>query len=108
MMKNRPFETPLEHRRLLRLAREYVRAGYEVSLYPQGDDLPDCLRGCAIALVAKKGHETVVADVRSRPNLMLNGAADLRRLVERVESIPGWQFNLVVTNPRQSKPSAAS
>ena len=107
-MKSRPFETPLEHRRLLRLAREYDRAGYDVLLYPQTDDLPDVLQGCSIALLAKGEHETIVADVRSRPNLTLNGSADLRRLVEKVESIPGWQFNLVVTNPRQPRHSEAS
>lgn len=107
-MKSRPFETPLEHRRLLRLAREYDRAGYEVVLYPQSAALPEALQGCSIALLAKGQNETIVADVRSRANLTLNGAADLRRLVEKVESIPGWQFNLVVTNPRQPKQSEAS
>jgi len=107
-MNSRPFETPLEHRRLLRLAREYDRAGYQVLLYPQDEALPDVLKGCAIALIAKGEDETIVADVRSRPNLTLNGSADLRRLVEKVESIPGWQFNLVVTNPRQPRHSEAS
>lgn len=104
-MKRRPFETPLEHRRLLRLAREYDRAGYDVQLYPPDEALPESLQGCAIALVAKGEHETLVADVRSRPNLTLNGAADLRKLVEKVELIPGWRFNLVVTNPRQHRAS---
>ncbi|HEY9889454.1 MAG TPA: hypothetical protein V6D02_13705 [Candidatus Obscuribacterales bacterium] len=99
-MKRRPFETPLEHRRLLRLAREYDRAGYEVVLYPQDEMLPAVLQGCSLGLIAKADHETVVADVRSRPNLTLNGSADLRRLVAKVDSLPGWRFNLVVTNPR--------
>ncbi|MDB9528110.1 hypothetical protein PN498_19110 [Oscillatoria sp. CS-180] len=104
-MKSRPFETPLERRRLSRLAREYKRAGYDVMLYPEDEALPDVLQGCSIALIAHGENETVVADVRSRPNLTLNGSADLRRLVEKVESIPGWQFNLVVTNPRHHQAS---
>jgi NAD(P)-dependent dehydrogenase (short-subunit alcohol dehydrogenase family) len=107
-MQRRSFETPLEHRRLLRLAREYARAGYDVLLYPQNDDLPESLQECSIALLAKRGDETIVADVRSRHNLTLNGADDLRRLVEKVEAIPGGQFNLVVTNPRQPKCREAS
>lgn len=104
-MKSRPFETPLEHRRLLRLAREYDRAGYEVLLYPDNESLPASLHGCAIGLLAKGQDETIVADVRSRPNLTLNGSADLRRLAEKVNAIPGWQFNLVVSNPRHSQAS---
>ncbi|MBE7384570.1 MAG: hypothetical protein F6J95_024540 [Leptolyngbya sp. SIO1E4] len=104
-MKGRSFETPLEHRRLLRLVREYRCAGYDVVLYPTDEDLPQVLKGCSIGLIAKGEEEVVVADVRSRPNLTLNGSADLRRLAEKVESLPGWQFNLVVTNPRQPKAS---
>lgn len=104
-MKSRPFETPLEHRRLLRLAREYDRAGYDVLVYPDDEALPKSLQGCSVGLLAKGEGETIVADVRSRPNLTLNGAADLRRLAEKVNAIPGWQFNLVVTNPRQPQAS---
>ena len=99
-MKSRPVKTPLEHRRLLRLAREYDRAGYEVLLYPQDEALPEILQGCTLGLIARGEADTVVADVRSRENLTLNGSADLRRLTEKVNALPGWQFNLVVTNPR--------
>ncbi|NEQ47285.1 MAG: hypothetical protein F6K00_28595 [Leptolyngbya sp. SIOISBB] len=105
MNKSRPFKTPLEHRRLLRLAREYDRAGYEVLLYPDDASLPTSLQGSLLGLIAKGENETIVADVRSRPNLTLNGAADLRRLAEKVNAIPGWQFNLVVTNPRHPQAS---
>jgi len=104
-MKSRPFETQLEHRRLLRLAREYDRAGYDVMVYPEDAVLPESLQGCAVGLLARGADETIVADVRSRPNLTLNGSADLRRLAEKVNAIPGWQFNLVVTNPRHPQAS---
>ncbi|MGF1457431.1 MAG: hypothetical protein ACFBSG_00235 [Leptolyngbyaceae cyanobacterium] len=104
-MKSRAFETPLEHRRLLRLAREYDRAGYDVVVYPEDDSLPTSLQGCSIGLIAHGEDETIVADVRSRPNLTLNGAADLRRLAEKINEIPGWEFNLVVTNPRHQEAS---
>lgn len=104
-MKGRSFETPLEHRRLLRLAREYRRNGYDVVLYPGDSDLPPVLKGCSIGLIARSEEDVVVADARSRPNLTLNGPADLRRLAEKVETLPGWRFNLVVTNPRHPQAS---
>ncbi len=100
-MKRRPFETPLEHRRLMRLAREYEDAGYTVLRYPEPDQLPEPLQRFQIALVAQKPEESIVVDVRSRPNLTLNGSADLRRMAEIVQQLPGWRLNLVVTNPRQ-------
>jgi hypothetical protein len=104
-MKGRSFETELEHRRLLRLAREYEKQGYQVLRYPSPEQLPEPLQGFSIALIAKGSDETIVVDVRSRPNLTLNGPADLRRLAEKVEELPGWRLNLVVTNPRHPKAS---
>lgn len=106
-MNRRSFETPLEHRRLLRLAREYRQSGYDVVLYPADDDLPEALSGCCLGLIARNAEETVAADARSRENLTLNGPADLRRLADKVESLPGWRFNLVVTNPRKPHPRAS-
>lgn len=104
-MKGRLSKTPLEHRRLLRLAREYRRDGYDVTLYPVDEDLPEVLQGCSVGLVARSGDDVVVADTRSRDSLTLNGPADLRRLAEKVDTLPGWQFNLVVTNPRHPRAS---
>ncbi|MEM1308919.1 MAG: hypothetical protein AAF892_16555 [Cyanobacteria bacterium P01_D01_bin.71] len=104
-MKSQSLKTPLEHRRLLRLAREYDRAGYDVLVYPTDEALPESLQGCSVGLIAKGGDDTIVADVRSRDSLTLNGPADLRRLTEKVNAIPGWEFNLIVTNPRHSEAS---
>ncbi|MEM6837436.1 MAG: hypothetical protein AAF609_11315 [Cyanobacteria bacterium P01_C01_bin.120] len=95
----------MEHRRLLRLAREYDRAGYDVLVYPTDEVLPESLQGCAVGLIATGNENTIVADVRSRDSLTLNGPADLRRLTEKVNALPGWEFNLVVTNPRHSQAS---
>jgi hypothetical protein len=40
-------------------------------------------------------------EVRSRDNLTLNGNKDLQRITEMVRQVPGWELELVVTNPRK-------
>lgn len=92
---------PLEHQRLLRLAREYRQQGYEVTLYPSSEELPPALANCALDLIARSTAKTVVVEVRTRENLTLNGAEDLRTLTKQVQQVPGWEFELVVTNPRR-------
>ncbi|MBW4659317.1 MAG: hypothetical protein KME15_11630 [Drouetiella hepatica Uher 2000/2452] len=92
---------PLEHQRLLRIAREYRQQGYAVTLYPSSEELPAALANCALDLIATSAAKTVVVEVRTRENLTLNGAEDLRTLTKQVQQVPGWEFELVVTNPRK-------
>lgn len=99
-MSYRNHQSTLEHRRVLRLAREYRREGYEVTVYPEAAELPEALAKCPLDLVAR-GQETVIAvEVRTRESLTLNGMEDLRRMTDAIKQIPGWVFELVVTNPR--------
>lgn len=99
---NRPEHyNQLEHQRLLKLAREYRQKGYEVTLHPSPDDLPSPLSKCAFDLIAEGEGKTIAVEVRTRENLTLNGSEDLRRMTSLVHQIPGWEFELVVTNPRK-------
>ncbi|MBW4510200.1 MAG: hypothetical protein KME64_27325 [Scytonematopsis contorta HA4267-MV1] len=91
----------LEHRRLLQLANEYLRKGYSVSIYPSSEKLPPKLAGLSLDLIAENGSEVVAAKVRTRETLSLNGSEDLLRISKLVEQLPGWEFELVVTNPRK-------
>jgi REase_AHJR-like len=91
----------LEHQRLLKLAREYRQDGYAVTLYPSKKDLPTVLAGCEIDLIAEGKDKTIAVEVRTRENLTLNGSEDLRTITNLVHQIPGWEFELVVTNPRK-------
>jgi hypothetical protein len=84
--------------RLALLSRDYQRRGYEVILHPTEDDLPQTLHGFKVGLLAFKGTEMVVADVRTRDQLTLNGHADLQKIAERVELL-GASLDLVVINP---------
>ena len=98
-----PHKTSSEHQRLMYLAKEYQKRGYQVSVYPTDECLPELLQGFSVGLIATAEGKLVVADVRNREHLTLNGAADLRALARRVEMLPNSYFDLVVTNPRSSQ-----
>ncbi len=100
-MRHSAEQNQLEHQRLLRLAREYRQQGYTVTLYPSSEELPTALADCALDLIASSAAKTVAVEVRTRSNLTLNGSEDLRTLTKRVQQVPGWEFELVVTNPRK-------
>lgn len=104
-MSYRKHQTPLEHRRVLQLAREYRQQGFDVTVYPASEDLPEELAQCPLDLVAKGEDKVIAIEVRTRENLTLNGSEDLRRMAGKIESLPKWDFQLVVTNPRQQKAS---
>ena len=92
---------PLEHQRLLRVAREYREQGYEVTLHPSSDHLPSALADCSIDLIASRPEKTIAVEVRTRKNLTLNGTEDLTTITQQIEQIPGWEFELILTNPRK-------
>lgn len=92
---------PLEHQRLLKLAREYRRDGYQVTLYPTPNELPSALASCSLDLVATKDRQAIAAKVCTRKTLTHNGSEDLRYISESICNLPGWEFELVVTNARK-------
>jgi REase_AHJR-like len=91
----------LEHKRLLKLAREYRQKGYAVTIYPPAENLPPNLANCSLDLIAINGTNVVAAKVRTRETLSLNGSEDLGRISKSVRQLPGWEFELVVTNSRR-------
>ena len=93
-------ETPIEHRRLLSVAREYRQKGYRVVVHPAPSELPLALSKCPIDMIAEGEGRKIAVEIRNRENLTLNGSEDLRRMTTLIEQEPGWEFELVVTNPR--------
>jgi hypothetical protein len=91
----------LEHRRLLKLAREYREKGYSVTVYPSPEKLPAALANYSLGLIAVNGKKVIAAEVRTKENLRLNGSQDIRKISESVQNLSGWEFELVVTNPRK-------
>lgn len=92
----------LERECLLKIAEEYREKGYEVLFQPQLEDLPDFLRGYQPDMVAQRGEEKVVVEVKSRSSLNASSAQSLRYLAQEIEKHPGWRFELVMTNPDDS------
>lgn len=87
-----------ESRRLQQLRRELLKDGYDVALHPRNDVLPLFLQGLAPDLVASKGAETLVIEVKTKESV--RGDLRLEELASALEGRPGWSFQLVLTNPR--------
>ncbi len=56
----------LERERLLKLAEEYRDRGYEISIHPNSEDLPDFLRNYRPDMIARREDDAVVIEVKSR------------------------------------------
>ena len=78
---------------LSRVAERYRRQGYEVLVEPVGDQRPDFLSTFHPGLIARRGEESVVVEVkigepgRSEPSL--------RKLAAEVARHPGWRLDVV-------------
>lgn len=91
----------LERERLLELALEYRNKGYEVLFQPSPEDLPDFLSNYRPNMIARRGDEAVVVEVKSRSSLSTSDQY-LRYLAQAVEQHPGWRFELVIANSGNS------
>ena len=91
--------TKLEYKRLLRVATEYEKKGYDVIIYPGRGDLPDFLKRFQPDMIACKGKDFVVIEVKSQETL--KGQSYLAELASAVEKHPKWRFELIITNPRK-------
>jgi uncharacterized protein YutE (UPF0331/DUF86 family) len=91
----------IERERLIKLAEEYRDKGYEISFQPNPEDLPDFLKNYRPDMIARRGDEAVIIEVKSRSSLN-SSAQYLRNLAQAVEQHPGWRFELVMTNPEDA------
>jgi hypothetical protein len=91
--------TTLERKRLLELADEYRKHGYEVMFQPSLEDLPDALKPYRPDMLIRRGNEVVIIEVKSRTSLNPIETERLRSLATVIEKQPGWRFELVMTNP---------
>jgi hypothetical protein len=86
-----------EEETLQSVASRYREHGYDVVVRPSADKLPQALSHFQPDLIARAAQESVVVEVKSRSSLGNQG--DLAQLARTVERIPGWRFELIITNP---------
>lgn len=92
-----------ERRKIRDLAREYRRAGYEVVVEPDGPQVPAFLGDYRPDLIAVGDKESVVIAVKSMRGFDRSVAN--RDIAARIDNQPGWRFELVVTGPRNARPT---
>jgi hypothetical protein len=83
--------------RLERLIKELKKKGYTVYRHPSPDHLPEPLKDFRPDAVASLGKENIVFEVKTRESL--SNSKYLADLAGRIENVPGWRLELVITNP---------
>ena len=84
------------HPELEAVAEQYRADGYEVILQPKPSELPDFLQRHAIDMIARRGDQQVVVEVKRRNDL--RSEHQLAYLAGEVNSRPNWRFDLIVAN----------
>jgi hypothetical protein len=82
------------------VAEEYRRKGYEVIEEPSAEQLPEFLSGYHPDLLARRGDEAVVVEVKSRSSLAKDSR--IRELARLLQTKPNWNFELVVVGEGES------
>jgi hypothetical protein len=90
-----------EARRVEELAREYRDRGYQVTVGPEPEQLPEPLARFRPDLLARKADDLVVVEVKAREALP---DQQLQDLVKVVREQPGWRFELVLLKPEPGPP----
>lgn len=99
-MENSKYKN-LENRRIKEVAKEYLEKGYEIFIEPNPKNLPDFLKNYRPDILAVKGDEKIVIEVKS--SMSINKSKYLIELANRIENNEGWKFELVLTNPKKKK-----
>jgi hypothetical protein len=76
------------------IAERYRQRGYQVVFEPDPSLLPREAKSLHPDLLASKGNEHVIVEVKYQQNLL--GYPALMRLAEVIRGIPGWRLDVVV------------
>ena len=89
-----------ESLRVQKVGRVYRNKGYDVLIEPQGDQLPDFLQAFQPDLIAHKGDEHIVVEVRVRGQI--SDFPQVNELAKIVRNEVGWKFELFLLGPENS------
>jgi hypothetical protein len=86
-----------ERRRLVSVASEYEKRGYEVKLQPASSEVPEFLVGFEPDLIATGNGESVVVEVKVRTELGNEQTiAGIAAIEAALRDRPGWRFELII------------
>jgi hypothetical protein len=86
-----------ERQRIERVADEYRSKGYDVLVEPSGPDLPSFLGDHHPDLIARRGDERLIIELR--PPSSKAEPQRFRDLAERIQKEPGWKLVLIAPAP---------
>lgn len=92
--------TEREAKKIRELARDYEGKGFRVSMLPRGTAIPAFLRQLDYTpdLIAESEKESYVIEVSS--SYTAERLRQISKVVDTIEKKRGWDFILVMTNPR--------
>ncbi len=90
---------PIESQAIAKVAEDYRRRGYTVSIKPTGAELPDFLEGYQPDIIARSPTESVIVEVKVGTRTSV--AERFQEIAERVNRQPGWRFSLVYVSPSE-------
>jgi uncharacterized protein YutE (UPF0331/DUF86 family) len=85
----------LEAAKLEQIAAEYRQKGYEVSIRPDSETIPQFLAPFQPDLIVRSKDDNAVIEVKSSKDLT---SGSLAQLAAKIESRPGWRLELAVVN----------
>lgn len=89
-----------ESLRVQKVGQVYRDKGYDVLIEPQGNQLPDFLQAFQPDLIAHKGDEHIVVEVRTRGQV--SDFPQVNELAKVVRNEADWKFELFLLGPENS------
>jgi hypothetical protein len=96
----------MEQQAIEGIAGRYRDEGFHVIVHPHGDQAPSFLAGFELDMIATRGNEGVVVEVKTN-RIDLSNDPNVARLAEVVNAQPGWRLDLVVLEAETQAEKAA-
>ena len=89
------------NRKIREIVKDYENKGFTVYLYPNKSQLPNFLESFQPDIIAKKGNENVVIEVKTRNDR--SNLASFENLAKEIDKRENWRFEMVFTNPKEKQ-----
>src|SRR5438270_11412424 len=88
----------MELEALERIAKRCRDEGYDLIVHPRGDQVPHFAAGFELDLIATRGNEGVIVEIKTN-RIDLSHEPQVTRLAQIVNAQPGWRLDVVVLEP---------